>query len=291
MSKVLPKKGLGRGLGALITEADVVARNEIREVYLSDLDPNPGQPRKEFDEDKLIELAHSIRAHGLLQPILIRPNGMRFYIIAGERRFRAASLAGLDKISCVVLNECDEQSMTEKALIENIQRDDLSPVEEGLAYARLIEDYQLTQEEIASRVGKSRSTITNLLRVIQLPYEILEMINSDSITLGHAKVLLSLDDREQQINLARRIEAHGLSVRKLEEIIKRAFTSPPTSLSEARVSTTKEYSYLNDVEEQLRSLFQTKVRLKGTASKGKIEIEYFSREDLERLMEAWNLSS
>jgi ParB family chromosome partitioning protein len=291
VSKVLPKKGLGRGLGALITEADVVARNEIREVYLSDLDPNPGQPRKEFDEDKLIELAHSIRAHGLLQPILIRPNGMRFYIIAGERRFRAASLAGLDKISCVVLNECDEQSMTEKALIENIQRDDLSPVEEGLAYARLIEDYQLTQEEIASRVGKSRSTITNLLRVIQLPYEILEMINSDSITLGHAKVLLSLDDREQQINLARRIEAHGLSVRKLEEIIKRAFTSPPTSLSEARVSTTKEYSYLNDVEEQLRSLFQTKVRLKGTASKGKIEIEYFSREDLERLMEAWNLSS
>jgi ParB family chromosome partitioning protein len=291
VSKVLPKKGLGRGLGALITESDVVARNEIREIYLTDLDPNPGQPRKEFDEDKLIELAHSIRAHGLLQPILIRPNGMRFYIIAGERRFRAASLAGLEKISCVVLNECDEQSMTEKALIENIQRDDLSPVEEGLAYARLIDDYQLTQEEIASRVGKSRSTITNLLRVIQLPYEILEMINNDSITLGHAKVLLSLDDREQQINLAKRIEAHGLSVRKLEDIIKRAYTLAPEPHSEARISTVKEYSYLNDVEEQLRSLFQTKVRLKGTATKGKIEIEYFSREDLERLMEVWNLSS
>lgn len=288
MSKALPKKGLGRGLGALINDSATPMR-EIQEISLKDLDPNPGQPRKEFDEIKLKELAHSISEHGLLQPILVYPNGMRYYIIAGERRFRAAELAGLENISCIILDECDNQAMTEKALIENIQRDDLSPVEEGLAYARLIDDYGLTQEEIALRVSKSRSTITNLLRVVQMPEEILKMISNEFISLGHAKVLLSLEDVDEQILMARRIVREGLSVRRLEEMIKMRFREQPPIITKV-ATPVKEYSYLNDIEEQLCSRFQTKVKLRGTASKGKIEIEYFTREDLERLMDSWSLS-
>ena len=288
MSKGLPKKGLGRGLGALISDSAAVQR-DILEVPLVNLDPNPGQPRKEFDEEKLNELAGSIREHGLLQPILVYPDGERYIIIAGERRCRAAALAGLEEISCIVLDDCDPQSMTEKALIENIQRDDLSPVEEGMAYARLIDDYEITQEELAQRVGKSRTTITNLLRVIQMPGEILDMMSSEAISLGHAKVLLGLDDRDEQILMARRIVKEALSVRKTEELIRQRFQSPPV-ITITKTTPVKEYNYLNDIEEQLRALFQTKVRLRGSASKGKIEIEYFSREDLERLMEAWNLA-
>jgi ParB family chromosome partitioning protein len=288
VSKALPKKGLGRGLGALINDSATPMR-EIQEISLKDLDPNPGQPRKEFDEIKLKELAHSISEHGLLQPILVYPNGMRYYIIAGERRFRAAELAGLENISCIILDECDNQAMTEKALIENIQRDDLSPVEEGLAYARLIDDYGLTQEEIALRVSKSRSTITNLLRVVQMPEEILKMISNEFISLGHAKVLLSLEDVDEQILMARRIVREGLSVRRLEEMIKMRFREQPPIITKV-TTPIKEYNYLNDIEEQLCSRFQTKVKLRGTASKGKIEIEYFTREDLERLMDSWSLS-
>ena len=289
MSKGFPKKGLGKGLGALITDTDP-AQREIREIPLTELDPNPGQPRKEFDSNKLSELAQSIREHGLLQPILVYPNGLRFTIIAGERRFRAVSLAGLDTISCIVLEECDNRAMTEKALIENIQRDDLSPVEEGLAYARLIDEYELTQEEIANRVGKSRSTITNLLRVIQMPTDILEMLNNESISLGHAKVLLGLENPEEQLIFAQRIEREGLSVRRTEEVIKQR-SAPVVQVITTKAPVVREYNYLTDIEDQLRSLFQTKVRLKGTASKGKIEIEYFSREDLERLIEVWNLNN
>jgi ParB family chromosome partitioning protein len=146
------KKGLGRGLGALITERETES-SEIKEIMLADILPNPGQPRREFDEEKLAELANSIREHGLLQPILVKPEGNRYYIIAGERRFRASKMAGLDRINCIV-RDCSDQEMTEKALIENIQRADLSPVEEGRAYARLIEEYGLTQEQVAKRVGK-----------------------------------------------------------------------------------------------------------------------------------------
>ncbi|MCL1790343.1 MAG: ParB/RepB/Spo0J family partition protein [Peptococcaceae bacterium] len=284
----MPKKGLGRGLGALISDSAVPMR-EIQEIPLADLDPNPGQPRKEFDEEKLRELAHSISEHGLLQPILVYPNGMRYYIIAGERRFRAAQIAGLEDISCIVLDECDSQNMTEKALIENIQRDDLSPVDEGMAYARLIDDYGLTQEEIANRVSKSRSTITNLLRVVQMPEEILKMISNEFISLGHAKVLLSMEDVDEQILMARRIIREGLSVRRLEEMIKMRFREPAPIITK-KVTPVKEYNYLNDLEAQLCSRFQTKVKLKGTATKGKIEIEYFTREDLERLMDGWSLS-
>jgi len=284
---------LGRGLQALITDTtdSRATHNEIREIYLKDIDPNPGQPRREFDLEKLQELATSIREHGLLQPILVRPHENRFYIIAGERRFRAAGLAGLDRIECLILDDCDELAMTEKALIENLQRADLSPVEEGMAYARLIEEYALTQDEIAKRIGKSRSTITNLLRVIQLPSEILDLLNRGQISLGHAKVLLSIDSTEGQLLVAKKIAHDGLSVRKTEELLKKTQKeTAPLQPAQARQPLLREYNYLEDIEEKLKALLQTKVRLKGDATKGKIEIEYFSREELERLLEKWNLS-
>ncbi|NLI92884.1 MAG: ParB/RepB/Spo0J family partition protein [Peptococcaceae bacterium] len=278
----MSKKGLGRGLGALITERETES-SEIKEIMLVDIFPNPDQPRRDFDEEKLKELSDSIKEHGLLQPILVKPDGNKYYIIAGERRYRATQLAGLDRISCIV-RDCSEQEMTEKALIENIQRDDLSPVEEGLAYARLMNEYGLTQEQVAKRVGKGRPTIANLLRIIQLPSEILDLLRKESISLGHAKVLLTVDSKEKQIALGEKVFIESLSVRDLELLIqKKEEKKPPVAAKRAK------YDSLQDVEEKLRAVFQTKVSVKGSEDKGKIEIDYYSKEELNRLLETWKV--
>lgn len=295
----MSKKGLGRGLGALITERETES-SEIKEIMLADIIPNPDQPRRIFETDKLEELAQSIKEHGLLQPILVRPDGSKYYIIAGERRYRASKIAGLDRINCIVRN-CSEQEMTEKALIENIQRADLSPVEEGLAYAKLINDFGLTQEQVAAKVGKGRPTIANLLRIIQLPAEILDMLNNEQITLGHAKLLLTVED-ENRIDLAHRIQNESLSVRQTEKILSGEELFPPTVSTENEMETknikkTKvininqktRYSALEDIEEKLQTSFQTKVIVKGNDEKGKIEIEYYSKDELNRLLESWNI--
>jgi len=277
------KKGLGRGLGALITERETES-SEIKEIMLADIFPNPDQPRRDFDQDKLAELAESIKEHGLLQPILVKPDGSKYYIIAGERRYRASQLAGLDRISCIV-RDCTEQEMTEKALIENIQRDDLSPVEEGLAYARLMNEYGLTQEQVAKRVGKGRPTVANLLRIIQLPSEILELLRKERISLGHAKVLLTVDNREKQIELAEKIAAESLSVRDVE-----LFLQHKEENRQQKVKAKKaKYNSLQDVEERLRAVFQTKVSVKGSEDKGRIEIDYYSKDELSRLLETWKV--
>jgi len=281
------KKGLGRGLGALITERETES-SEIKEIMLADIVPNPGQPRREFDREKLQELADSIQEHGLLQPILVKPEGSRYIIIAGERRFRATQLAGIDRINCIV-RDCTEQEMTEKALIENIQRADLSPVEEGLAYARLIQDYGLTQEQVARRVGKGRPTVANLLRIIQLPAEILELINKEAISLGHAKVILSLENKEQQISLAKRAVEGLLSVRETETIVQNSEKKVQPAKNAVKTLKNKSYSSLNDIEEKLRHSFQTKVAVSGSEEKGKIEINYYSRDELNRLLERWEI--
>jgi len=281
------KKGLGRGLGALITERETES-SEIKEIMLEDIVPNPGQPRREFDREKLQELADSIQEHGLLQPILVKPEGNRYIIIAGERRFRATQLAGIDRINCIV-SDCTEQEMTEKALIENIQRADLSPVEEGLAYARLIQDYRLTQEQVAKRVGKGRPTVANLLRIIQLPAEVLELINKEAISLGHAKVILSLDNKEQQISLAKRAVEEVLSVRETEMIAQNSEKKVQRAKNAVKTPKNKSYSSLNDIEEKLRHSFQTKVAVSGSEEKGKIEINYYSRDELNRLLERWEI--
>ncbi|NLO97369.1 MAG: ParB/RepB/Spo0J family partition protein [Peptococcaceae bacterium] len=282
----MSKKRLGRGLGALITESETDS-GQIKEILLTDIVSNPDQPRQDFDEEKLKELADSIREHGLLQPILVRPEGNGYQIIAGERRFRASKLAGLDRIQCIV-RDCTEQEMTEKALIENIQRDDLSPVEEGLAYAKLIEDYGLTQEQVAKRVGKGRATIANLLRIIQMPQEILDLLNKGHISLGHAKVILSVEDPDDQIKLAERVYAEALSVRELENLIIEIKQNASITKKTKQKKNNK-YNEFTEIEEKLRNIFQTKVAIKGNETKGKIEIEYYSKQELSRLLEKMNI--
>lgn len=282
----MSKKGLGRGLGALLIEKETDG-SEIKEIMLTDIIPNPEQPRQEFDEEKLKELADSIREHGLLQPILVKPEGNFYQIIAGERRFRASQLAGLDRIQCIV-RDCTEQEMTEKALIENIQRDDLSPVEEGLAYAKLIEDYGLTQEQVAKRVGKGRPTIANLIRIIQLPQEILDLLNKGNISLGHAKVILTVDSPDDQIQLAEKVYSESLSVRELESLVLSLKNNSPSPKKEKQKKI-KKYSEFMEIEEKLQNIFQTKVTVKGGESKGKIEINYYSKEELDRLLKAMDV--
>lgn len=278
----MSKKVLGRGLQALLSdESD--DNLSIKEILISDIEPNPDQPRREFDPQTLNDLADSIREHGLLQPILVRPVGDRYCIIAGERRLRAAKLAGFSKIESIV-QFCTDQEMAERALVENIQRADLSPLEEGLAYNRLIEEFGLTQELVAQRVGKARATVANLLRIILLPEGVLELLNNGSISLGHAKVLLSIKDTSLQLLTAQKAAKDQLSVRETENLINRLTekvgqSKPPRERPQL----------LENVEERLQTNFQTKVSLKGNFNRGKIEIQYFSEEELNRLLDLWNI--
>lgn len=278
----MSKKALGRGLQALLS--DELGENPIiKDILISDIIPNPEQPRKDFDLESLNELAESLRAHGLLQPILVRPEGDHYCIIAGERRLRAAKIAGFSKIASIV-QVCTDQEMAERALIENIQRADLSPVEEGFAYSRLIEEYGMTQEQVAQRVGKARTTVANLLRVILLPTVVLDLLRDDKLSLGHAKILLALKDTTIQLLTAQKAAKEQLSVRETEELV--------TRLTENihRTKSSRERSPLfHNVEDRLRANFQTKVQLKGDLKRGKIEILFFSEEELNRLLELWNI--
>ena len=278
----MSKKGLGRGLQALLSD-ELGDNSTIKEIPISDIEPNPDQPRREFDIQALNDLADSLREHGLLQPILVRPLGERYCIIAGERRLRAARIAGFSKIESIV-QICSDQEMAERALVENIQRADLSPLEEGMAYNRLIEDYGLTQDQVAQRVGKARTTVANLLRVILLPEVVLELLREEKISLGHAKVLLGIKDTSLQVLIAQKAGKEQLSVRETEDLINRLTEKTEKS------KPTREYSLLlHNVEERLQTSFQTKVLLKGSSKRGKIEIQYFSEEELNRLLELWNI--
>lgn len=278
----MPKKGLGRGLEALIPD-EGPQMHGIREIALADIEPNPDQPRREFDEETLKELADSIREHGLLQPILVRPYGSKFMIIAGERRFRASKLVHLEKIP-VIIQECSELEMTERALVENVQRANLSPVEEGLAYRRLMDEFNLTQEQVAQKVGKGRPTVANLLRVIQLPEPVLKLLREDKISLGHAKVLMGLDDSTVQVLIADKAAREQLSVRAMEELLNHLRGKKEQSKAKK-----VDNPALRMVEDRLRELFQTKVRISGSEERGKVEIEFFSQEELNRLLELWKL--
>ncbi|NMA68141.1 MAG: ParB/RepB/Spo0J family partition protein [Desulfitobacterium sp.] len=280
----MSKKALGRGLDALIG-TDFPSSEEsgsIQELNLKDIIPNPDQPRKSFDKESLEELAASLKSHGLLQPILVQPQNGKYLIIAGERRYRAAKLADLKTIPCLI-HEGTEQELAEKALIENIQRSDLSPVEEGLAYARLIKEFSLTQEEVAKRVGKSRSTITNLLRILQLPDPILNLINERSLSLGHAKVLLGVKDTSLQVLLAEKTVRDQLSVRDLEGLLEKY-----SNKEKPEIRKREDYTFAN-IEDKLRTTFQTKVKVQGTAKRGKVVVEYFSEDEFNRLLDIWNI--
>lgn len=283
----MSKRALGRGLEALIFNSS--DDKGIKEILLSEIETNIDQPRKEFNLDSLEELAESIRTHGLLQPILVRLDGQKYSIIAGERRFRAARMAGLEKIACLV-QECTPQESAERALVENIQRSDLSPIDEGLAYLRLIEDYGLTQEQVAQRVGKGRPTVANLLRVIKLPEPVLTLLRQEKITVGHAKLLLSVDDSSLQIMLANKVSKDGLSVREAEKLINKLFEKEESKVKEIPTSKEIDNNIMKGIEERLNTFFQTKVKITGKPGKGKIVIDYFSQEELNRLLEIWDIT-
>ncbi len=284
----MERQKLGKGLGALLGETilteEEIKSKEFIEVEIFRVIPNRFQPRMDFDSKELEELAASIQINGVIQPIMIRPKGSNQYeLVAGERRFRASKMAGLTKIPAYIKNISDRE-MLEFALIENIQRADLNPLEEARAYERLIKEFELTQEEISKQVGKERSSIANSLRLLDLPKEIRDFIFENKISVGHAKILLTLSDRDRQISLANQIIEKGISVRQADLLAKKIVQPRHTK------SKKKEAVWV-DLEDRLKRSLGTKVSIESGRKGGKIMIEYYNPEDLERLMEimlGWN---
>lgn len=278
------KRGLGKGLSALISEELMVDDNKTNKEYIEIIDinliiPNKSQPRLQFEEEALSELADSIKTHGLIQPILVRKAKDKYELIAGERRWRASKIAGLKEIPCI-LKDINQEVSAKYALIENIQREDLNPIEEATAYRKLMEDYNLTQEEMANQVGKSRSYVANTLRLLNLHENIIDYISKGELTAGHGKALLSIKDKEQQLKSAEQMIKSNLSVREAEIIANKN----TMTVNKPKNKKTKE-SYILEVEENLMRILGTKVSLVNLDKKGKIEIEYYGYEDLERIID------
>ncbi len=292
--------GLGKGLDSLIPNKNVKSakhsvkadekkaapKEEILEagpimVKINKVEPNREQPRKDFDEDALMELADSIKQFGVLQPLLVQKKKDYYEIIAGERRWRAAKLAGLKEVP-IIVKEFTEQEIVEISLIENIQRENLNPIEEAMAYKRLLKEFNLKQDEVAERVSKSRTAVTNSMRLLKLNDRVQQMIIDDMISTGHARALLAIEDEEQQYMLANKIFDEKLSVRDTEKLVK-ALKNPKKEEKKPEVE--NQFVYTN-LEEQMKSLIGTKVSVHAKANgKGKIEIEYYSQDDLERIYE------
>lgn len=277
-------KGLGRGLGALmgdLTAEEPASKSPYQLLPLHKVEPNPNQPRQDFDPEQLEALARSIGEHGVVQPLTVRPLPNGYYqIIAGERRWRAARMAELKEIPAVIM-EADDKKTMELALIENLQRQDLNPVEEALGYQSLISDYGLTQEEAASRVGKSRPAVTNALRLLQLTPEILEMVRNGSLSAGHARAVLSLKSPQKQQQAAQKIVALGLSVRQAELLCKNMEREPvpqkPVSLA---------VDYVAECEKNLSRHLGRGVKIVNGKRKGRFELEFYGQEDLQKLLDA-----
>lgn len=285
----MAKKGLGKGLGALFTDENTISiepENGITELNILQVEPNKNQPRKTFDEDKLNALAESIQEHGLIQPIIVTKNENGFYsIVAGERRWRAAKKAGLTNIPAVVKNYSD-QTVTEIALIENLQREDLNPIEEAMGYRALMDEYALTQEQISQRIGKSRSAIANSMRLLSLEDSLQKKVISGEISEGHARAALSLESSVLREFLINRIIEEGLNVRQAERLARELQKEPRPKQAHRKDSA---YDIeLERLQEQLASKFGTKVKIQHQAKKGKIEIEYYGNEDLERILNIFN---
>lgn len=285
-------KGLGKGLGSLLGEvADINRIKEVSPVTEEDLkneqnvkirliEPNRDQPRKDFDEEALQELADSIRVHGVIQPLIVTKKGERFQIIAGERRWRAAKMAGLKEVP-VIVKDYSEEEIAEIALIENIQRKDLNPVEEAFAYKKLMTEYDLTQEALSERIGKSRTVIANALRILKLPEEVLQEISAGNLSLGHAKVILSLDSEELQKEAGKIVVEKNLSVRETETLIK-GLGKEKKDTKKTALRNKSEYEKAASI---LVERLGTKVKInRKSEHAGKIEIEYYSLEDFERIM-------
>lgn len=292
------KFGLGKGLNALIPEDTILStldnktdRNqEIKEkgsilIDINLIKSNEDQPRKSFDDEKIMELAESIKSNGIIQPLILRKDNNEYIIVAGERRWRAAKSIGIKEVPAIIM-DLTEKQVLEISLIENIQREDLNSIEEAVAYKKLISDFNLTQEELSKRIGKSRVTITNTLRLLNLSADVQQYIIEGVISEGHGRALLGITDSKLQCELAQTVIDDKLSVRELELLIKKL----KTSSSRTKTNSSKEANpYYKDVTYKLENYFGTKVNITNKNNKGKIEIEYYSEEDLQRILEIINL--
>lgn len=277
------KSALGKGLEALIPNIDVTPQKDgVIEININEIEPNNDQPRKKFDEDKLQQLANSIKEHGIVQPVIVSREGEYYKLIAGERRWRAARLAGLKKIPAIT-KEFTEREIMEISLIENIQREDLNAVEEAAAYKRLIEEFNMTQEEIADKIGKSRSAVANILRLLNLDERVKNYIIDGVLTEGHGRALITLTNNEVQYEAAKKIIDENLNVRQTEKLVK--IIQKGKSIKQSK----KNDPYINDIQEKLKNALGTKVSINHGRKKGKIEIEYYSFDDLERIMDIINV--
>jgi|AGTN01.2.fsa_nt_gi ParB-like partition proteins len=273
----MKQQRLGRGLGALIGEESTADRGSVLEIDVNGIDPNLQQPRKHFDEEKLEELAQSIRTYGIVQPIIVQRSGERFTIIAGERRYRAARMAGLTEVPAVI-KEYSEMELMEVSLVENLQREDLNPMEEARAMRILMEEHSLTQDELSSRLGKSRSAVANTLRLLSLPGEVCGMVMSGELSSGHARCLVALQSDKDKIALAHRIVAEGLSVRDAEALAsetggKRAAQRKPKNTAPE----------IESAQGELASALGTRVQIVGNLSRGKIVLSYYNPDQLQSL--------
>ncbi|MBP3644976.1 MAG: ParB/RepB/Spo0J family partition protein [Clostridia bacterium] len=272
----MKRGGLGRGLDVLLPQSDSLLETVVRDIAIDDIDPNTDQPRRDFDKDALEQLAQSIREAGVLSPILVVENGSRYRIVAGERRYRASRIAGLATVPCIVREMTSEQQM-EAALIENLQREDLNPIEEAAAIRSLMQEYRYTQDQAAKKLGKSRPAIANILRLLNLPKEITDLVVVGDLSAGHARVLAGLESESRKLELAHQCVLHGWSVRRLEEAAREKPAAPkkPRTISPE----------LESLQNSMREALGLKTTFTGTEKKGKIVLSYSTAEELEHLYE------
>jgi ParB family transcriptional regulator, chromosome partitioning protein len=273
-------KGLGKGISALFPEVEDTSKASVQEIAIKECRPNPYQPRKTFHADAIEELKESIIQHGILQPIVVRKSIKGFEIVVGERRYRAAKEAGLEKIPAIV-KELTDEKMMELALLENLQREDLTPIEEAQAYSNLMNELRITQEDLSKRLGKSRSHIANMVRLLSLPENIVAYINNGELSMGHGRALLGLKDKEQLIPLVNKIRSEKLNVRQVEKLIATLNEKQPIKKKE----NPKKDIFLAERESVLRDHLGTAVSIQRGKRKGKIEIEFYTDDDLERIIE------
>ncbi len=290
------KSGLGKGLDSLITDkvgknTTVKVKTEEKEatdgvmLNINKVEPNRDQPRKNFDEDALLELAESIKQFGILQPLLVQKKDDYYQIVAGERRWRAAKMAGIKEVP-VIIKQLSNQEIMEISLIENIQRENLNPIEEALAYKRLLNEFNLKQDEVAERVSKSRTAVTNSMRLLKLNEKVQQMVIDEMLTTGHARALLGIDDQEKQFLVAQKIFDEKLSVRDTEKLVKKLQKEKKEKKDGSDQKDEKLEAIYRDLEEQIKQIFGTKVYIKQKNEKeGKVEIEYYSQNELDRIVD------
>ncbi|AIY06976.1 chromosome partitioning protein [Planococcus sp. PAMC 21323] len=272
-------KGLGKGINALFPGETISDTDKVNQINVGEIQANPYQPRKIFDQVALEELAESIKEHGILQPIVVRKAGEKYEIVVGERRFRAAKLVKLKKVPAIV-KELSDQQMMELAILENLQREDLTPIEEAEAYQKLMEALNLTQEQLAFRLGKSRPHIANHIRLLALPEAVRKLISDKELSMGHGRTLLGLRSKKLIPETAEKVVKESLNVRQLENLVQRLNENVPRETLEK-----KKDIFIEEKQSELRDRFGTKVQIKKNKNKGKIEIEFFSEDDLERILE------